>query len=200
MTCKQWRNRIDPEAEQRIADAGAERLQVRPPVRDAAALHAKARRIRAEHRAAEDHCPRRRLGCGHHRRDGRRRMLAIGIHRQDMGKAPAMRLPQSMQHRRTLPAIGRQHHDLKARIVPCSFTEEVVAAVRAAVHDDPDRLPCGACLAYRLQHPWPGVVAWDQDQVRIARRHRRAPCRNASRKCASSRWTNSAGSPTASKR
>ena len=63
MTAISGSDRIDAKAEQRIVDAGAQRLQLGPPVRNPAAAHPQQRCRGIEHRARRGSWPRGRRRC-----------------------------------------------------------------------------------------------------------------------------------------
>jgi len=77
-------------------------------------------------------------------------MLAIGIHGEDVGEVFGDGVAEAMEHGAAFAAIGGLAEDSQVggRLIG-EGVEEVVAAIRAAVDDDPDGGPSSEGLAHR---------------------------------------------------
>ena len=106
----QRRHRIDAEAEERIADAAPQRLQLRPPL-EIRRPRTRSRGAWLEYRLAEPWRPGARCDAAMKSRDQPGRVLAVGIHRERVGEAGRRRLAQPVQHRGALALVVRQHED-----------------------------------------------------------------------------------------
>ncbi len=169
---------IDPEPEQGVMDACPEGLHVRPPVGDLAALDPQVRGAGVENRLAQD----QRLGVlcrgGHEGGNPVGRVLAVGVHGQNMGVALGARGNQAVQHGCPFPPVAGAGQDPQTGIAVRHLSQALGGPIGAAVHDHPHG---GPLLPGRLDGVIdlrPGVVAGDQDEVGCGvRRHVIERCR-----------------------
>jgi hypothetical protein len=159
------RDRVDAKSVKRIGNARTERFQIRPPVRDAPATHPQQRCRRIEHRPAEDHRVGLFGGGAHEGGNQRRRVLAVGVHRQRLGEAGLSCRLQAVQHRGTLALVGRQLEHAQAGQRGGEFTQALRRAIGAAVDHHPDRVPRRAGVAHRALEQRAGVVARNDDEL-----------------------------------
>lgn len=171
------RERIDPEAKQRIADF-AQALDPCQRVRDFPPNHPQARRRVIEHRHPQDHCFGPTGRKRHEARNRRGRMLTIGIHDKDVGESGRLGGPQTVENGSAFAAILCPSQHVQARVSPRPLGDRLAGAIGAAVNNDPYGSPLALRSCHRFQQLRAGIVAGDQNEVaRGCRRAERVgPC------------------------
>jgi hypothetical protein len=93
-------------------------------------------------------------------------MLAVGIHDQGMRKALTRGCLEPMQNRGALALVPWKAKDAETVIRVGELDQRLGSAVRAAIHDNPNRIPDCSRVSYGLKKPWAGVVAWNENEMR----------------------------------
>ena len=161
----QGRDRVHPEAEQRIADSRPERFEVGPPVGYTAPLHAQIRRARVEHRNTQHHAGRLGQGSRHELADKRAGVLPVGIHRQNVREAGGLRKFDAVQHGRALAPVPGQYDHLQTGIDLGHREQSFGRAVGTRIHHDPYGVPGTPCSLNRFIDSCARVVARNQNNV-----------------------------------
>ena len=143
-----------------------QRLEIGPPVGDAAAAHAQSWRGRVEHGRDPGSSRRARRSRGRHERG---RCSSAGCWPSESIVSACVKpwpAPlQSVQHRCALAAVVRQAAARAGRSSARRQRPQAgVAAVGAAVHHHPDRSPASARVANGLDQSGAGIVARDDDE------------------------------------
>jgi hypothetical protein len=94
-------------------------------------------------------------------------MLAVGVHRERVREPLGRRDRDAAQHRVALAHVARLHDHAQVRVLLRHLAQALERAVVAAVDHHPDGRPCAACLADGVVDLGAGVVARNQDEVRL---------------------------------
>jgi len=100
-------------------------------------------------------------------------MLPVGVHDEGMREAARERRSKTVENCRALAAILRSQQHSQGRILSRHAGKFLPRPIRAAVHDDPDRVPVRARAAYGLEYLVAGVITRDENDMC---RRRRAHC------------------------